>query len=530
MYTEYFGLKEPPFSIAPDPRYLYMSDKHREALAHLIYGIRGDGFILLTGEVGTGKTTICRCLLEQLPENTDVALVLYPRLAVRELLATICDELRISYSRGNANNKDLLDNINAYLLDSHARGRKTVVIIEEAQNLSTELLEQVRLLTNLETNSRKLLQIIMVGQPELRDILSRQDMQQVAQRITARYHLGPLSRDEVSAYVSHRLAFAGGKEGLFPASTVSKLFRLSGGVPRVINLLCDRALLGAYSEGKNAVAVSTVTRAWREISGAPDGGRSLPKSLRLVLAGIAAVICAAVVAGSYYAHVKASEVIAREVPVQKRDTQKKTLEWPEERPIEESADMSYRALFQQWGVRYEGTGEDACHGPGSPGFRCLHGLGGLDTLARLNRPAVLTLFDQSGRKYFVVLTALRRNEATFQVGSETRNVDVGRIAKMWFGDFVMLWKVPPGFHGDIKPGDRGLQVRWLVRRLAGIQGADAAEESTVVYNNEMVRRVKKFQLANGLTPDGIVGPRTVILLNGQLGSGGPKLNDDQGGK
>ncbi|MCX5719348.1 MAG: AAA family ATPase, partial [Nitrospirae bacterium] len=268
MYSEYFGLTELPFSIAPDPRYLYMSDQHREALAHLVYGLHSDGgFVLLTGEVGTGKTTVCRCLLEQIPENTDVAFVLNPKLSVEELLATICDELGIHYPEGNTSIKVFVDHINAYLLKAHDQGRKTVLILEEAQNLSTDVLEQVRLLTNLETNQCKLLQIIMLGQPELKDMLSRPELRQLAQRITARYHLSSLPRKEVAAYVNHRLAVAGTRNSLFPPSTIGKLFRLSGGIPRLINLLCDRALLGAYVQGQDRVDKPTLSQAAHEIFG-----------------------------------------------------------------------------------------------------------------------------------------------------------------------------------------------------------------------------------------------------------------------
>src|SRR5512135_825081 len=241
MYKEYFGLKESPFSIAPDPHYLYMSDNHREALAHLLYGINSDnGFVLLTGDVGTGKTTICRCLLQQLPANSNVAFILNPKVTVDELLATICDELGIGYPPGNTSNKVFIDRINAYLLEANTKGQRIVLIVEEAQNLSTEVLEQIRLLTNLETNVRKLLQIIMVGQPELNELLARPELRQLKQRITARYHLRPLTKQELSSYVLHRLSVAGVNRKLFPSSTIDRLYQLSGGIPRVINLLCDR--------------------------------------------------------------------------------------------------------------------------------------------------------------------------------------------------------------------------------------------------------------------------------------------------
>lgn len=274
MYKDYFGLKEDPFSIAPDPQFLYMSDRHREALAHLIYGMKADsGFVLLTGEVGTGKTTVCRCLLGQIPENSEIAFILNPKLSVVELLATICDELGISYPKGSSSIKVFIDLINNYLLDAHSQGKQTVLIIDEAQNLSVDVLEQIRLLTNLETDKRKLLQVIMLGQPELNQILDRSEMRQLAQRVTARYHLEPLSRNEIEGYLSHRLAVAGVERPLFPQATVNKLYRLTCGVPRLINLLCDRALLGAYVKGLNVVSPQLLTIAASEVFGKTNASR-----------------------------------------------------------------------------------------------------------------------------------------------------------------------------------------------------------------------------------------------------------------
>jgi general secretion pathway protein A len=267
MYNDYFGLREPPFSIAPNPQYLFMSPRHREALAHLLYGIQSDGgFILLTGEVGTGKTTVCRCLLEQIPEDVDTAYILNPKQTAQELLATACDEFKIDYPEG-ASIKVLVDLLNGFLLEAHQQGRKTVLIIDEAQNLSVDVLEQLRLLTNLETNQRKLLQIILLGQPELLTLLARQELRQLSQRVTARFHLDALNRDEVADYIQHRLDTAGAKGSLFPASTVKRIFQISGGIPRLINLVCDRALLGTYVQNKLQVDVPTVNNAAKEILG-----------------------------------------------------------------------------------------------------------------------------------------------------------------------------------------------------------------------------------------------------------------------
>ena len=286
MYQSYFGLAEAPFSIAPDPRYLYMSQRHQEALAHLLYGVNGEGgFVLLTGEVGAGKTTVCRCLLEQIPESCDVAYIFNPKLTVAELLSTICVEFGIACPPGNTSIKVFVDCINAYLLDAHARGRHTVLIIDEAQNLSADVLEQMRLLTNLETNQRKLLQIILLGQPELATMLARPELRQLAQRIVARYHLGPLTKQEVAAYVRHRLEVSGTQRQLFPAALMGRLYRLSGGVPRIINVLCDRALLGAYVQGKERVDRATLAQAAREVLHRPMS--QIRTRLLTFLAGLA---------------------------------------------------------------------------------------------------------------------------------------------------------------------------------------------------------------------------------------------------
>jgi len=295
MYNQHFGLTETPFSISPDPRYLFMSERHREALAHLLYGLQIDGgFVLLTGEVGTGKTTICRCLLEKVPAHCDIAFIFNPKLTALELLRTLCDELHIAVPGNVPSLKELIDRLNAHLLASNARGRKTVLIVDEAQNLANDVLELLRLLTNLETNQRKLLQIILLGQPELRERLGETPMRQLAQRIVARYHLDPLSRREVGAYVQHRLAVAGARFCLFPPKVLDRLYRLSGGTPRLINVICDRALLGTYVKGQATVDARTLNKAAREVLGPPANGR-----LTRVAALLLAVAVLAALAGAY---------------------------------------------------------------------------------------------------------------------------------------------------------------------------------------------------------------------------------------
>jgi general secretion pathway protein A len=302
MYLDCFGLADAPFSIAPDPRYLFMSPQHREALAHLLYGVKSDdGFVVLTGEVGTGKTTVCRCLLEQLPAGCEVAVIFNPRLSVLELLATVCEEFRIPVPESDPGIKVYIDRINAWLLDVHAGGRMAVLIIDEAQSLEADVLEQVRLLTNLETNQRKLLRIILLGQPQLRDLLARPDMAQLAQRIVARYHLGPLSRPDMEAYVAHRLAAAGARRELFSAAALQRLHRLSGGVPRRVNVIADRALLGAYVQGKAQVDGATVQRAGDEVLGRPTAS---PARTRAAVLGLGA-LCGTAAGLTAYFHYEA---------------------------------------------------------------------------------------------------------------------------------------------------------------------------------------------------------------------------------
>ena len=306
MYVPFFGLKNLPFSIAPDPRYLYMSERHREALAHLLYGLGGGGgFVLLTGEIGAGKTTVCRCFLEQVPAGCHVAYVFNPKLTVVELLQSICDEFGVAVAASASASapptvKDYIDPLNRFLLAAHAAGRHTVLVIDEAQNLSADVLEQLRLLTNLETDERKLLQILLIGQPELRTLLARPELEQLAQRVIARYHLGPLSAPETAAYVTHRLAVAGlvGAAPFTPGA-LAQVQRSSRGVPRRINLLCDRALLGAYAQGQRVVDRRTVRRAAAEVFGA-DGNDAPGRPWRRVAALLAAGLTGAALAAAVW--------------------------------------------------------------------------------------------------------------------------------------------------------------------------------------------------------------------------------------
>jgi general secretion pathway protein A len=303
VYPKYFGLKEPSFSIAPDPHYLFLSEQHKEALAHLLYGAgESGGFLLLTGEVGTGKTTVCRAFLEQLPEGVDVALILNPAMTANELLLNLCDEFRIPVPEGERSVKALVDRLNVYLLDAHGKGRRPVLIIDEAQSLRPKVLEQVRLLTNLETSKHKLLQIFLIGQPELRRLLERDALRQINQRITARFHLRPFTLEETGDYIRHRVAVAGVDRPLFTAAAIRRIYRYSGGVPRLVNILCDRALLGACVTRGSQVTPAIVKRAAREVQGESIDAPPRP-AVRTGFAAAAAFVLAIIAGWLGYAWV-----------------------------------------------------------------------------------------------------------------------------------------------------------------------------------------------------------------------------------
>lgn len=546
MYLSYFGFAEAPFSIAPDPRYLYMTQSHQEALAHLLYGVSGDGgFVLLTGEVGAGKTTICRCLLEQIPDSCDVAYIFNPRLTVEELLSTICVELGIACPPGNPSIKQFVDCINAYLLDANAKGRHTVLIIDEAQNLAADVLEQMRLLTNLETNQRKLLQIILLGQPELVQMLEQPAMHPLAQRIVARYHLGPLSKPEVSSYVRHRLEVAGSERQLFPEGLMGRLFRLSKGVPRVINVLCDRALLGAYVKGKERIDRAVLEQAAREVFGQrPARRRGMLRALTaiLVLAAGGAMALVIVqresrntetaVAPADSAKSPAPAVRPENADRSHNDSEKAELAdavaWPADVPRTRSRALAYSALFRAWNADYEGG--DACRQAESLGLRCRAARGGLDELREVNRPALLDLHDEQGQEFHATLTRLDDKTATLEVGGVTRPIALGVLAAQWSGNYTVLWRTPPQGQQKIQFGQKGPAVAWLSRQLA--QGQDSGPESTAdpIFDDALRRRVKQFQLAHGLIPDGVVGLQTLMRLSGVSDQTAPKLVPGRGEK
>ncbi|MBI2381964.1 MAG: AAA family ATPase [Gammaproteobacteria bacterium] len=545
MYNAYFGFSESPFSIAPDPRYLYMSERHREALAHLLYGVGGGGgFVLLTGEVGTGKTTVCRCLLEQMPAQVDLALILNPKLSPTELVAAICDELHVAYDKDSGSLKTLVDALNQRLLAAHAEARSTVVIIDEAQQLSVETLEQLRLLTNLETNTKKLLQVILIGQPELQSILTRQELRQLAQRVIARYHLLPLSVPEIAHYIGHRLAVAGSRQSLFPNRVIKRLHQLTGGVPRLINTLCDRSLLGAYARGKRVVDVSLINEAAREVLGlsrrladedaASARGKPVALALRWSL-GLAALAGLAIAGHQFWpAPGLVAQTVSPPAASPAAEPAKPALATGLEArldpaKLDRSGYGAYGQVFARWGRPYDARSQGLpCAYAISQGLRCHSRSGDWVALRQLNLPAVLKLYSPSQGFFYAALLGMSDSEASVELAGQKMTVPVHELAPYWQGDFTLLWQAPPAFSGSLNKGSRGPAVSWLRARLDSQAGRAENPAPPDVYDEAVAGELRQFQATQGLRADGIAGEQTLVLLSQQV-NGTPRLDEPSAG-
>jgi len=558
MYAPFFGLEQQPFSIAPDPRYLYMSERHREALAHLLYGLNaGGGFVLLTGGIGTGKTTVCRCFLEQIPAHCNVAYIFNPKLTVLELLHAICEELRIAVHGGGL--KDRIDRINQFLLAQHAKGRTTVLIIDEAQNLTLGVLEQLRLLTNLETNERKLLQIILIGQPELRTLIARPQMEQLAQRVIARYHLGGLKSEEIRHYLAHRLAVAGWRGPLpFSRGALNRIYPLSGGIPRRINLLCDRALLGAYAAGLREVTETTVRQAAREVFDSSVVAALRPaKASRatvvwsmtggIVLGAIAVAVIAALFMSNGI-HISKwreyvtwplslSSEVAESTPSAPSVENAPPQAVPEPEPvslpvflaqqpdIEFSAAALWQALAQLWQAPLQVLPPDVppCIALNVYGLRCWQQDSATAALLRqLNRPALLTLQLDEDAAPVIVLLRQWEDGAEPQVTLQGADgvmlqLPLAELESVWNGAMTTLWQMPPGMQeDDVDAAVRPAAAKWLDRHLGRAKIAPAPT---------LRARITQFQTQHQLPPDGVAGPYTLMLLNHASGVPEPSLQE-----
>lgn len=528
MYTTHFGLREMPFSITPDPAYLYMSPRHQEALGHLLYGTgQYGGFVQLTGEVGTGKTTIVRTLLAQKLDPVDAAVILNPRQSETEFVASICDELHIKYPK-KGTLKSRVDALNAHLLQAHGEGRRTVVIIDEAQNLQPEVLEQVRLLTNLETDKEKLLRIMLVGQPELSTLLARPDLRQLAQRITARYHLTPLEPHETGEYIKHRLTVAGGSPDIFTPRAVAAIHRHSRGVPRLVNVLCDRAMLGAYATGTKQITPEMVERAVQEVGGET---RVAPRHRFTVLD--ASIVAAIVAIGAWWFwHLQggttptpaASETVAAAtappavtpapapapVPVvipHPAVTVDQLLRSTQPLPLVLSS------LIDIWNAHPRvAPGENVCHALAREKLGCFKSLGDFGELRLLNRPAILTLSSGRGGTQHVLLRELGAEDALLQTSNGPIRLGLEQIGLLWTGEFLMLWRLDTE-DAYINSETHGASIVWLRQRLAEAENKKLKPPISSKFDEDLHQTLLRFQAARGLDQDGLAGARTLIVLS-----------------
>ena len=532
MYLRYFGLNEAPFSITPDPAFVFLSPRHRDALAHLMYGIGkggSGGFVQLTGEVGTGKTTLCRCLLEQIPEGTRIALLLNPLVTPRELLAAVSEELGIDVSESIDSTRLLVDGLNRYLLAAHERGERVVVVIDEAQNLSPEALEQVRLLTNLETSKEKLLQIVLLGQPELRELLQRRTLRQLAQRITARYHLSPLGPKETHLYVRHRMQVAGAQRNPFRRSAMNVLYQRSQGIPRLINIIADRSLIAAFAKERMDVTAAMVHEAANEVQ---LGERQVKRVRWPLLLGATAVAAVAVLAVATFSDFQfpsdtagmETESVAMQV-VDEPEIEAASLPQlvPESLP-EPIQPAKVEALDKDWleghqQVVWQGLAEiwrqpdaaftiqAACNGDDSLGYACLRDQGNWLKINRLGLPVVLVL--QEGSSSYLLLQGVDADRLLVGTTEQLRTVSRESVESSWLGTYLVVWPQAPGWPSIVGRGDTGPAVATIMEMASLV---DVPYHGDQVFDAAFELWLKGFQAQNGLKADGIVGRNTLLHL------------------
>ena len=534
-----------------------MSRRHRDGFAHLLYGAdEAGGFVLLTGEVGTGKTTLCRSALASITENVRVALILNPKQSAIELVASICDELQISYPKNVRSLKALIDRLNLYLLKAYGQGQRIVVVIDEAQNLTFEVLEQIRLLTNLEVSTQKLLQIILIGQPELQTMLSRPELRQLAQRITARFHLTPLTRDETGEYIVHRLKVAGVSREIFTKSAIREIYRLSSGIPRLINTLCERALIGAYGANLPLIKKDIVSTAAEEVL-----GKSVPRRMEFSWLGASLVTAAVLIVavGLWGVLLNKNDQINStvanaansELPVKPNNVEKNrpvvTVPSPVSSVpaaalqatvstfrelINNNADMAdtasaFSSLFNLWSRDYSAySGKTACTKANNAGMRCIFGQGELDLLALYNRPAVIEIRATDDSLVYAVLHEINSDQAKITINAAETQVALMELEQVWTGNYVIFWKPPFPTNESLAKGFIGPDVLWLRHQLDQIEGKQKAEYSAdnLQFDDQLAARVTAFQQRQGLKADGIVGRETFIALaNVDANNTAPKL-------
>ncbi|MCG9598335.1 AAA family ATPase [Vibrio sp. Isolate25] len=529
MYKQHFGFTELPFSIVPNSRFLFQSQRHKEALFRLQAGLgEGGGFAMLSGEVGTGKTTVARALLKSLGSDTQPGLILNPTFSSIELLEAICDEFSIEYQTGSTL-KQLNQKIHEFLLCSYANGVQTLLVIDEAQHLSAEVLEQLRLLTNLETDNQKLLKVLLVGQPELQQKLQMPQLRQLAQRITGRYHLLPLDIKETASYIQYRLELAGGEPSLFSARSLKHIAQQSLGIPRLINLICDAALKRAYSIGETIPSHASVEQACEEIMSfqtsyhPPQAAQQERRRSSLALASAVGAIFAV---GSYWL---APQLVNQQIQDHLRGAyppQQSITEEKEVFPTQLQATLARSTNFQQgiaelyhvWGLNAS-VAERLCQPTDQSVFRCAESNGTLTELKQANVPVLLSL-RKDGLESYAVLYKLSHDTAQLLLGTERIELPIAKLNQLWQGQYYQIWQ--SYWRQTLKPRMSGQAIAALDQRLSEVLGE--SQRQSDVYDQELMRKVKLFQQWQGLHVDGIAGRQTLQRLEKLSQDNAPSLN------
>lgn len=562
MYKDFFGITESPFSIVPSARFLYLSERHREALTHMLASLSGGGgFGLLTGEVGTGKTTVLRALVSRLPQETQVAIILNPALSAHDLLATICDELGIGYPQ-DASYKILTDRIYQHLLANHSNGKQTLLLVDEAQHLMPDVLEQLRLLTNLETESRKLLKVVLVGQPELQQLLQQERLRQLAQRITSRYHLLPLTAEEVDEYINYRLRAVNCLYNVFELPLTRQIAKATHGIPRLINLVCDKAMLLACQQATHQVTKAIVSQAcddvlsWQLPTG--EGGNSKAArghASRVVQWGGALILGGLFSAGLWYwqglphaPSVAATPVQEAQLPVPKPNPNPKpepaavvavapvpvvapepdvidlAAKWQLLMEQSRSERQAMQTLYRLWG--YETRLNQAnCETSQRVELSCHQGKINLEQLSIINRPVIVPLQENGKSVFYAVVYALDKDRIELLLGEERIAVSYDWLEQRWQQAYTLLWRPPLGDKTTIRYGQQGPRVKWLNQQLSLLLGEKLTQEDR--FDQVLLDKLRRFQRAQDLSADGIAGPRTLMVIDSALNLPGPTLQPER---
>ncbi|WP_036817477.1 ExeA family protein, partial [Photobacterium sanctipauli] len=544
---------------------LYLSERHREALTHMLASLSGGGgFGLLTGEVGTGKTTVLRALIARLPQETQVAVILNPSLSTHDLLASLCDELAIEYP-AEASLKVLTDAIYQHLMANHSQGKQTLLLIDEAQHLMPDVMEQLRLLTNLETDSVKLLKVVLVGQPELQQLLQQDRLRQLAQRITSRYHLLPLTEEEVNEYINYRLRAVDCLHQVFSAAQTKQIAKATGGIPRLINLVCDKSMQLGYQHSSHQISKDMVGQACHEVmswqvpvagSAASAALANKPRNLNPLVAlaaGIALAAGAAYWQGMFPAKTETSTQTAlqaqpNEAPAVPEPTQSQQSNTVQPQPVQTSPAVAQttaqqaeanwlqriqlaaserramQTLYQLWGYDTQ-LNQANCASGALIQLTCFEGKGSLEQLGLINRPALVSLTEPQGQEYFAVIYAIGRTEVQLLLAGERIEVSRDWLDLRWQGGYTLLWRPPLGDKTAIRYGQQGPRVRWLDNQLSALLGLPSGAKDT--FEQELLDKLRRFQRAQDLTVDGIAGPRTLMVIDSALNLPGPTLQPEK---